>query len=94
MTKFRKKSVVIDAKQFSGANADAVVEWAQGGWKTVGIWLKQENADTKNNRFVLVIPTLEGEMEASPGDYIIRGIMGELYPCKPDIFDATYERVE
>ena len=41
----------------------------------------------------LVIPTLEGDMTASPGDWIIKGIEGELYPCKPDIFAATYEPV-
>jgi len=40
------------------------------------------------------IRTLEGEMTASPGDYIITGIKGEAYPCKPDIFEATYEPVE
>lgn len=42
----------------------------------------------------LEIITLEGEMNASPGDYIIRGVQGEFYPCKPDIFEQTYERVE
>jgi hypothetical protein len=42
----------------------------------------------------LVIPTLEGEHTASIGDYIIRGVKGEFYPCKPDIFMATYEEVE
>lgn len=42
----------------------------------------------------LIIFTLEGQLLASPGDYIIRGVKGELYPCKPDIFDATYEKVD
>lgn len=42
----------------------------------------------------LTIPTLEGDMTASVGDWIIKGINGEFYPCKPDIFDATYEKVE
>jgi hypothetical protein len=41
----------------------------------------------------LLIPTLEGDMLAVPGDWIIRGIKGEFYPCKPDIFEATYEAV-
>lgn len=42
----------------------------------------------------ITIPTLEGNMIASPGDWIIRGVTGELYPCKPDIFELTYERVD
>ena len=42
---------------------------------------------------VIAIDTLEGEMHADPGDWIIRGVQGEFYPCKPDIFEATYEPV-
>jgi hypothetical protein len=42
----------------------------------------------------ILIPTLEGEMRASPGDWIITGVKGEQYPCKPDVFAATYEEVE
>lgn len=42
--------------------------------------------------FRLIVPTLEGDMAASPGDWIIHGVKGEFYPCKPDIFRATYER--
>ena len=41
----------------------------------------------------LIIPTLEGDMKASPGDWIITGVNGEQYPCKPDIFEKTYQRV-
>ncbi len=43
---------------------------------------------------VLEIPTLEGVMRANPGDWIIRGVKGEVYPCKPEIFEATYEKVD
>jgi hypothetical protein len=42
----------------------------------------------------IAIQTLEGEMAAQPGDYIIKGVQGEFYPCKPDIFEATYEAAE
>lgn len=49
--------------------------------------------DGKPEKGDLVIETLEGNMRASPGDFIIRGIKGEYYPCKPDIFEATYEVV-
>lgn len=48
----------------------------------------------KPNSEKLIIPTLEGDHETSVGDYIIKGIKGEFYPCKPDIFEATYEKVK
>jgi hypothetical protein len=91
--KFRKKPVVIDAKQFDG---DAVQSAAllQGQGRT---FLEQWCGGTilrEANRVVLRIPTLEGNMEASIGDWIIRGVKGEFYPCKPDIFAATYEAVD
>lgn len=47
----------------------------------------------EQNRFVILIDTLEGTMEANVGDYIIKGIKGEFYPCKPDIFEQTYEEL-
>jgi hypothetical protein len=81
MPKFRKKPVVIEAVQFTGAN----------GW---------EIQDFMEMRLGLIIPTLEdganqqAKHVASPGDWIIKGIKGEFYPCKPDIFAATYEEVE
>jgi hypothetical protein len=86
MAKFRKKPVVIEAVQFNGANhLLPQTPFMQGS----GAYLSREN-------FVLgeiVIPTLEGEMRARAGDWIIKGIKGEFYPCKPDIFEATYEAV-
>jgi hypothetical protein len=103
MPQFRKKPVVIEAVQWDGANADEVVKWAQGDWekptpfapKGKSIWIKQKVLDADAHPveclWFLVIPTLEGDHEAAPGDWIIRGIKGELYPCKPDIFAATYE---
>lgn len=80
MPKFRKKPVVIEAVRWTGENLSEVVKFMGAG---------QYQQDFVSND--LVIPTLEGEMKASPGDWIIRGVKGELYPCKPDIFEMTYE---
>ena len=74
--KFRKKPVVVDAIQFN----ENMYEIRQ----FVG-------ADARFRGGQLVIKTLEGPLYASPGDWIIRGVKGEFYPCKPDIFEATYE---
>ncbi len=82
--KFRKKPVVIEAVQWDGTNEgyDRVCAFAKG------VYLEPAGFGR------IVIPTLEGAMYASPGDWVIRGVKGELYPCKPDIFEATYEAVE
>lgn len=77
--KYRKKPVVIEAWQNSDENEfPAWVDSAGVGREPGG---------------VILINTLEGVMKAMPGDYIIKGIQGEVYPCKPDIFEATYEVV-
>ena len=78
--KFRKKPVVIDAIQWTGKNYDEVSTFAYDSERTVFI--------SENN---LIITTLEGDMIANVGDWIIKGVKGELYPCKPDIFEETYE---
>jgi hypothetical protein len=80
--KFRKKPVVIDALPFDGSNHDDIKRFTQGGCYI-------DANDPQNPR--LMIRTLEGEHVASPGDVIIRGVKGEFYPCKPDIFAMTYE---
>jgi urease accessory protein UreH len=88
--KYRKKPVVIEAMHFDGS-ADSATEiemWADGDVFMASI------ATGEHNRHTLVIETLEGQMQAVKGDWIIKGIKGEFYPCKPDIFDATYEPVE
>lgn len=79
MPHFRKKPVVIEAILYTGSNADEIREF-------VGIeaWVDIDG---------LHIHTLEGEMDASPGDWIIRGVKNEFYPCKPDIFDLIYDLV-
>ncbi len=85
MSKFRKKPVVIEAEQFTGSNAFTI-------WGFMGRADLIDNPELKNTDNP-VIHTLEGTMEAKPGDWIIRGVKGEFYPCKPDIFTATYEPV-
>lgn len=85
MTKFRKKPVVIEA-----------VQW-DGKMTTVAPLLAKSNVDEIGQDFTspdLLIQTLEGEMRASVGDWIILGTAGELYPCKPDIFTNIYEPVD
>lgn len=83
--KFRKKPVEIEAMQYTGAsNSEAEVS------AFVGRDLEMRDV---NGILCPIIPTLEGEHIASPGDWIIRGVKGEHYPCKPDIFAATYDEV-
>lgn len=85
MPKFRKKPVVIEAVQWTGEFYDC---------DDMPVWL----IDAEEQRVIFdgelqrkVISTLEGPITASAGDWIVRGVKGELYPCKPDIFAATYE---
>lgn len=78
--KFRKKPLVIEAWH----NSD-------DSWP-VPVWVTNACSLLPGCRFL--IETLEGTMIADPGDWIIRGVKGEVYPCKPDIFEATYEPVE
>ena len=89
MGKFRKKPVVIEACKWepdtNGSNKNL---WPKSWGKKPWDWLVSAIS------LDLFIRTLEGEMKANPGDFIIRGVKGEFYPCKPDIFEATYEPVE
>lgn len=88
MPKFRKKPVVIEAVQWNGKNMDEVNEFI-GVAKNPSKSKHAYGGDGK-----IYIKTLEGVMEASKGDWIIKGISKELYPCKPDIFEKTYEPAE
>lgn len=85
MAKYRKKPVVIEAVQFDGSEQSVVGILSLGGSRLV-----KPDCGGKE----LIIVTLEGNMKANINDYIIKGVKGELYPCKPDIFEATYEAVE
>lgn len=84
--KFRKKPIVIEAMQFlDNESADAIIEWSEGA-------VQYDDYEPEDKRvYVLGIATLEGYMLAYKGDWIIRGVKGEFYPCKPDIFKATYD---
>ena len=86
MKKYIKKPVVIEAVQYNGANKEEIEAFVEKKLDTVYTELKEP--------LELKIPTLEGDMKASKGDYIIKGINGEFYPCKPDIFEKTYDVVE
>jgi hypothetical protein len=77
--KFRKKPVVIEAIRFNG-NFDEIEKFVGG------------DAEFRDGQ--LVVATLEGPLRAADGDWIIKGVKNEFYPCKPDIFAATYEPVE
>lgn len=93
--KYRKKPVIIEAVLFDTlASIEAAEAFASFLLKPMqeGI-IEFEMADEKSTG-TLIIKTLEGNMIASPGDWIIKGVQGEFYPCKPDIFEATYEKVE
>lgn len=81
---YRKKPVEIHARQLVASESwDAAEDLARWCGGLLGGTLEQP---------FLLIPTLEGDMRASRDDWIIQGVAGEFYPCKPEIFDATYER--
>ena len=82
--KYRKKPVIIDAIQWNGTNDLDIINFATPAARFFYDFSSQT---------ILIISTLEGEMVASVGDYIIRGVDGEFYPCKPEIFERTYEKV-
>ncbi len=88
--KFRKKPVVIEAVQLRWDTWSEMCDFANVGRLEEG---HPQGVELSDNRIGMNIPTLEGVMLASEGDWIIRGVKGELYPCKPDIFEATYEPV-
>lgn len=82
--KYRKKPVVVEAVQYHAPNIGAVMDFIKDDIHLV--------FNHKTNSYF--IPTLEGNMEITDGDYIIKGLQGEFYPCKPDIFAETYEKTE
>jgi hypothetical protein len=80
---YRKKPVVIQAVQWDGKNQSEIMNFC-----------KSCNFTSHDAAKDLYIDTLEGKMKATVGDYIIKGVEGEFYPCKPQIFELTYENVE
>lgn len=86
MAQYRKKPVVVETVRWAGV----------GDTNRVMNWLAQQNANVGGWTFHdtdISIPTLEGTMKALPGDWIIRGVAGEFYPCRDNIFTVTYEPV-
>jgi hypothetical protein len=88
MSQYRKKPLEIEARLFEGeSNGREIARWCGGRFDIVTAGGSDDGVPD------LSIPTLEGVMHANSGDWIIRGVQGEFYPCKPDIFAATYEAV-
>lgn len=103
--KFRKKPVVIEAVQLTWANWNQVCEFVPEPWFKRGVWLDDSGkprpegewgiGKSDNSDIGLLMQTLESqEFLAQGNDWIIKGVNGEFYPCKPDIFAATYEPAE
>jgi hypothetical protein len=85
---FKKGPIEIEARQFlDDSSSYELLHWINDGQHAKG----KRFADWTNG--ILIVPTLEGEHIASAGDWIIKGVAGEFYPCKPDIFETTYEAV-
>lgn len=96
MAKYRKKpredGVVVEAFQWFGDQRQTDdPEWIVDAIRNTSVWFVNAG---KEDECVLVIDTLEGQMEAKPGDWIIRCVDGELYPCTLDVFEKTYEQVD
>ena len=84
MTKYRKKPLIVEAMQFTEKEKDMVFNW---------VTCARYPAFTADGQPVLKIHTLEGVMVANIGDWVIKGVNGEFYPCKDEIFQKTYEAV-
>ena len=96
MTRYRKKPIEIEAIQYTGCNELEIADFMRVSiyelYTRVDVVLRADGDYRKNSH--IYINTPEGVMTANYGDYIIKGVKGEFYPCKPDIFDETYEAVE
>ena len=94
MMKFRKKPVMVEAIQFSGTNFKEIIEFSNGKAvkkEVVGSSANGEGYPQHYESFYIITP--EGGMLIRLNDWVIRGVKGEFYPCKPDVFGATYEEV-
>ena len=88
-SKYRKKPVVIDAIQLTNESVMDCISFVYPEYAAI----EHSVLDAIRDQKFMCIETLEGDMKAGFGDYIIKGVQGEFYPCKPDIFEATYEVV-
>jgi len=89
--KYRKKPVVIEAIPFNGKNAMEIELWSN--YQAFSSPVLEHTEDNPTGHYMQIM-TLEGVMTAGVGDFIIKGVNGEFYPCKPDIFEKSYEKVE
>lgn len=85
---YRKKPIIVEAVQWKGTQESFLEILEQFGGTGIGMYHDSEVLD-----IILRVDTLEGTMQAGKDDWIIKGVAGELYPCKPHIFEATYEAV-
>jgi len=92
--KFRKKPVVIEAIQYNGCNYEEISNFTG---QTIKMELESETAYVAGIAppiYSVIIKTLEGDMKAMPSDWIIKGVIGEFYPCKKAVFDQTYDLID
>lgn len=88
MTKYRKRPIIVEAKQWPG-----FTEKNQDQCILIEAWIESNGGSCWLLDSSMIIKTLEGDHEARANDWIIKGVAGEFYPCKPDIFEKTYELV-
>lgn len=93
MPKYRKKPVVVEAVRWTGSNLEEIRNFVGSDLIEDYMELFSVNGTLKKMLVDIAIDTLEGNNEVDYGDYIIKGVKGEFYPCKPDIFLKTYEEV-
>lgn len=106
--RFRKKAVEINAAWWDGTpgGASPIIDWINAESNLTAVWREErpfiQGGYFSGHEYVksqphtlegIYIKTLEGEMRVSPGDWVIRGVQGEFYPCKPDIFEQTYDEI-
>lgn len=92
INKYKKKPVAIEAIQWTGFNLEEIKQFV-GDKLDYGIIDTAWEVGKGRPHVLMIIKTLEGDHRCSEGDYIIKGVQGEFYPCKPDIFEETYEKV-
>lgn len=93
MKKYRKKPVIVEAVEYTGFNIKEIKDFV-GEQLICEIYDGAYVAGVRPPRVDMRIKTLEGDMKVSTGDYIIKGVNGEFYPCKPEIFNKTYEEYD
>lgn len=93
--KYRKNPVEVEAVKWDGSAevASHIIDWILESDHHAELWCTTEPCSDSIEDHVIRIRTLEGDMDVQPGGYVIRGVQGEFYPCKSDIFAVTYEEV-